>query len=419
MSRPLSAVLCGAGNRGLDGYGWCASKRQELLEIVAVAEPLPSRRAVAVERHAIEPARVFRDWAELAKAEKVAEVAIVATPDREHVEPALSLLARGYHVLLEKPMALSLADCWRLVEAAESSGRFLVVGHVLRYSPYFRAVKAFLQSGKLGDVMTVRHLEPVNFWRFCHSFVRGNWSVAGLSAPFIMAKSCHDFDLLYYLLEKRCMRVSSFGSLKHFRTEHRPAGATSRCCDCPLAESECAFSATRYYGDLLRAGEHGWPVNVVTSDFTEQALAEALADGPYGRCIYDCPNDVVDHQVAIMEFEEGVTATFTATAFTDHRVRETEIHGSLGTLKGDGRFLEFSDFRTREVERWEVPTRGRHLGGDWAMLESFQRAVRTGDASLLDTGPRDSLVSHAIALAVEESRLKGRVVEVDYAQDGL
>ena len=404
-----TAVLCGAGNRGLEGYGRYALEHPERLRVVAVAEPIWTRRALARERHEFK--QVFDDWRELDRpGAPVADIAIVATPDRQHVEPAIALLRRGYHVLLEKPMALCEADCRSLVRAAEESNRILTVCHVLRYSPYFRAIKDFLSSGMLGQIVTVRHLEPVNFWRFMHSFVRGNWSRSSESAPFILSKCCHDFDLLRYLIGRPCRRLSSFGSLVHFRPESRPAQATSRCLDCSLQEEGCPYSAPRYYLGELRRGNHDWPVNVLINDFREEALLEALETGPYGRCVYLGENDVVDHQVVSMEFEGAITATFTAAAFTDHRVRETEILGTLGSLRGDGLHLELSEFESRSVTRWEVPSKGRHLGGDIAMMDSFLKAVARNDPSLLDTGPEESLESHFMAFAAEESRLSGRIV---------
>lgn len=404
MSEPITAVLCGAGNRGLDGYGSYALRRPDLMKIVAAADPLETRRSLAQDRHHIKDELLFQDWTEVCEKERFADVAIVSTPDTSHVEPALALLKLGYHVLLEKPMALSAEDCWKLVHCAEETDRILTVCHVLRYAPYFREMKNFLDQGHLGQLITVRHFEPVNFWRFAHSFVRGNWSQSKESSPFILAKSCHDFDLLAYLIGRRCRRISSFGSLTHFRPENKPEGATARCVDCPLSGTTCPYSATDYYGRLLRDGNTNWPVNVVTHEFSQDALLSALTSGPYGRCVYDCDNDVVDHQVVNLEFEGGLTASFTASAFTDHRVRETEVMGSLGSLKGNGSTLEFSDFRSREVKSWTVEASGRHLGGDDAMLESFFQAVRSGDRSLLDTGPRESVASHMMAFAAERSR---------------
>jgi predicted dehydrogenase len=406
----LTAVLCGAGNRGLDGYGAYANHHPDRLRIVAVAEPRETRRKLSQERHEIPNHNMFKDWEELLSLKApIADIAIVATPDRDHVQPALALLRAGYHVLLEKPMALSEEDCWRLVKCSEDSDRILTVCHVLRYSPYFREMKEFIKSGRLGQIVTLRHMEPVNFWRFAHSFVRGNWHSEAESTSFILSKCCHDFDLLTFLIEAPCRRLMSFGSLSHFLPSNKPEGATERCYDCPHRDQGCPFSATRYYLNELRRGNHDWPVNVLVDLFDEETLMEALRTGPYGRCVYGGQNDVVDHQVVCLEFDGGITATFTAAAFTDHRYRETEIMGSLGTLRGDGQTLEFSDFQSRRMTKWKVPAAGRHLGGDIAMMDCFLLAVEHNNPALLDTGPRESVASHLMAFAAEHSRRTGEV----------
>jgi len=222
----------------------------------------------------------------------------------------------------------------------------LAVGHVLRYTAYTRMVKEIVDSGQLGDIMSVQHLEPVGFWHQAHSYVRGNWRRADLATTMLMAKSCHDLDWLAYVLGRAPQRVSSFGSLAHFTAAGRPPGATDRCLTCPV-ETSCAYSALRLYGDLLERGEHGWPLAVVLDDFTPEALEEALRDGPYGRCVYACDNDVVDHQVVALEYPGAVTATFTMTAFAQGADRSTRLFGTRGELSGDGRDIRVYDFLTR------------------------------------------------------------------------
>ena len=408
----VTAVICGAGNRGLDCYGAFAQRCPELLKIVAVADPLPRRRELAQKRHKLETSVLFEDWHELIAQPKLADVAIVATPDGMHLEPTLALMRLGYSILLEKPMALSAESCRRLVSESEKTGTLLTVCHLLRYAPYFQEIRSFLDSGRLGELVNFRHLEPVNFWRFAHSFVRGNWSNEAKSAPFILAKSCHDFDLISYLIDKPCLRISSFGNLTHFRSENKPKDATDRCHTCPHQNGGCPFSATRYYLNHLKNGNTGWPVNVLTDEFTEESVLEALKTGPYGRCVYDCDNDVVDHQIVNMEFAGGLTASFTAVAFTDDRVRETELMGTRGSLRGDGRTLVFDDFLERTQETWEVVCPGRHLGGEDRMIREFLIAVQENRAPRIDTGPRASLDSHLLAFAAETARNEGRVVQL-------
>ncbi len=412
MPRPIELVICGAGSRGLDVYASYCERHRGQVRIAAVADPLEARRELAREQFRLRPEQLFRDWREVAGQGRLGDAVVVATQDQEHTEPALAFLEGGYHVLLEKPMATSEEECKKIVEVAEASQRIVAVCHVLRYTPYFRELKNIIDEGALGEVVTVRHFEPVNFWHFAHSFVRGNWRNEELSSPFILAKSCHDLDILMYLLGRSCRRLSSFGSLHHFRPEQAPPQATERCLDCSLVEEGCAYSAPRFYGQMLEAGHHWWPLNVVTQDFSEPGLRRALKTGPYGRCVYACDNDVVDHQVVTMEFEGGVTATFTATAFTDHRERETEILGTRGAIRGNGTELIFDDFESRSGRRWVIESSGNHLGGDDEMMREFVLAVQHNDPSHITTSPRESLASHCLAFAAERARRSGRIVEL-------
>lgn len=220
-----------------------------------------------------------------------------------HLEPALAFAELGYHIMLEKPMALDEPSCRAIVDAVERAGVILAVGHVLRYTPYTQVFKDVLDSGRLGDVVSVQHTEPVGHWHQAHSFVRGNWRRTDEATSMLMAKSCHDLDWLQYVIGQPPTRVSSFGRLSHFTPAQRPAGAADRCLDCSV-ETQCAFSAKRIYGERLAGGNHGWPLSAVVDEPTEKALDAALRSGPYGRCVYACDNDVVDHQVVAMEFAE-------------------------------------------------------------------------------------------------------------------
>ncbi|WP_251057397.1 Gfo/Idh/MocA family oxidoreductase [Streptomyces sp. ISL-94] len=239
----------------------------------------------------------------------------------------------------------------------------------------------------------------------------------------LMAKSCHDLDWLQYVLGRPPLRVSSFGRLSHFRPANRPAGAADRCLDCAV-EGDCPYSAARDYGDRLARGEHSWPLNVVVDEFTPQALEGALREGPYGRCVYACDNDVVDHQVVAMEFDSGATATFTMTAFTEQADRQTRVFGTRGELRGDGKSLRVYDFLTRTEElvglgagvgggaAGAMDAAGGHGGGDAGLMDTFVTAVATGNPGLVKSGPRESLTSHLTVLAAERARRNGTVETV-------
>jgi len=387
----------------------------ERAAVVAVAEPSETRRARFAAEHGIAAGNAVADWRELAERGRFADAVLICTQDRLHVAPAEAFAALGYHMLLEKPMAPDEASCRRIVTAVEEAGIMLAVGHVLRYTPYTRAVKEIVDSGELGDIMSVQHLEPVGFWHHAHSFVRGNWRRAGLSASMLLAKSCHDLDWLQYILGQPPLRVSSFGSLTHFTAASRPANAADRCVACP-AEAGCPYSAARFYGDMLEQGEHRWPLSVVIDDFTPAALDDALRHGPYGRCVYGCDNDVVDHQVVALEFPGTTTATFTMTAFAEAARRRTQLFGTRAELSGDGHTVRVYDFLTRcERQISPEPTafvEGGHGGGDAGLIDAFTAAVAAGRPELIKSGPRESLASHLAVFAAERARLNGTVETV-------
>lgn len=413
--RPITLAVAGAGDRGA-GYAEWAACHPDRARVVAVAEPRRPRRESLAARHVIPPDRVFSTWQELADAPRLADAAIVATQDCDHVGPAAALVRKGYHLLVEKPLAPTERECVDLTQAAVRAGVMFAVCHVLRYRPYTQLLKQVLDAGRIGQVMNVQHLEPVGFWHYAHSYVRGNWRRADQASFMLLAKSCHDLDWLRHIVGQPIQRVSSFGSLVHFRPENRPAGAADRCLDCRI-EPDCAYSATRVYLGAVRAGRTGWPVSVITDEPTERGVTRALRAGPYGRCVYACDNDVVDHQAVAMEFAGGVTATFTMSAFTPHLDRRTQVFGTTGFVDGDGETLTLTDFRTGRTEVLSLPAGGAdaaggHGGGDAALMDAFITAVATGDSSHILSGPAESLETHLAVFAAERARLAGTVETV-------
>ncbi|MFG3143624.1 Gfo/Idh/MocA family protein [Streptomyces sp. NPDC048243] len=412
----VTLAVVGAGDRGTGHARW-ALDHPGRATVVAVAEPRETRRRRFAAAHGLELDAAVGDWRDLAERGRIADAVLICTLDREHLEPVLRFAALGYHILLEKPMALTEDECRRIVDAVERAGVTLAVGHVLRYTRYTRAVKEVVDSGRLGDVVSVQHLEPVGFWHQAHSFVRGNWRNTREATSMLMAKSCHDIDWLQYVLGQPPVRVSSFGRLSHFRPENRPEGAADRCLDCSV-EPDCPYSARREYGDRLARGEHHWPLSVLLDDFTPEALETALREGPYGRCVYACDNDVVDHQVVSMEFASGATATFTMTAFTEQADRRTRIFGTRGELRGDGENVSVYDFLTRTEEAVDLgraggmDAAGGHGGGDAGLMDAFVTAVATKNPGLVKSGPRESLTSHLTVLAAERARHAGTVETV-------
>ena len=357
MMPPIKILSIAAGSRG-SGYATYAEKHPERVQIVGVAEPRDFYRQQMVGNYDIPMANTFTDWREAVKREKFADAVIIATQDAMHTEPAIAFAEKGYHILLEKPMAPTEAECIRIAEAAKRNNVILAVCHVMRYTHYTQKLKEVVASGVIGDVVNLQHLEPVGYWHQAHSFVRGNWRNETESSFMLLAKSCHDLDWIRYVMGAPCKSLSSFGSLKHFRKEEQPEGAADRCLDCDV-EAECPYSAKQIYLGRLDKGQTGWPINVLTPDVTKESVMDALRNGPYGRCVYACDNDVVDNQVVNMLFDGGRTASFTMTAFNEAGHRKTHIFGTKGELYGERllkQFITGAESKTVETVREQIET---------------------------------------------------------------
>jgi predicted dehydrogenase len=420
MSNPITALMIGAGGRGMYAYGPYAQEHPDELRFIAVAEPDEGRRARFAQAHGIPPERQYKTWQEALAAGKMAAAAVNCTQDQMHFDSTTAALQAGYDVLLEKPIAPTKAECVKLVQTAESLGRVMQICHVLRFTAFFSALYDIVHSGRLGRIITVDHRENVSYWHMSHSFVRGNWRNEGLSSPMILAKCCHDLDILAWMMGEPVRYLNSFGTLTHYRAENAPAGAPPRCTDgCP-AEAECPWYAPRLYGALPGVPARAeWIAIAMSGNESDgpQDRWRKLQTSPYGRCVYHCDNDVVDHQVMTMLFPGDITTTFTMHGHSDTEGRTMRYDGTKATLYGD-----FSDGRPHELrihdhgsQNVEVihPQAGDsgHGGGDEGLMRAFLRALR-GEPVPHQTSARASLESHLMAFAAEESRHTCRAVDM-------
>lgn len=417
-ARPLTMAIAGAGARGF-AYAEAATTLEEPVRIVAVAEPRELQRRTFVDEFGVPAHNAFDDWRDLAAQPRLADIVVISLLDDLHVEAAVAFAERGYDIMLEKPMATTEAECIRIVDAIEAAGVRFAVSHVLRYTPFTLALQDILASGEIGQIVNIEHLEPIGHLHFAHSFVRGNWRREDESSPLLMSKSCHDIDWLCAIVGKPVERVSSFGSLTHFRPESRPQGASDRCFTCAV-EPDCPFSALRFYrrglGEDPAPGE-AYMARVMAGELTSEAVERALEYGPYGRCVYDSDNDVVDHQVVQMEFEGGVIASFTMTAFSEGSHRKTRIFGTNGQITADGRHIHIFDFMTGQTRTIDTDAHGYaaadgHAGGDRGLVRTFVDSVRQNDSTSLSTGARESLASHLVVFAAERARHSGTVIQM-------
>lgn len=416
--KKLTAVVAGFGGRGAI-YSSYAMDHPDELEIVAVADPNPLRRETAQKRHHIGADRLYTTWEDLAAQPKLADFAIVATQDNMHCAPALALIEKGYHLLLEKPMAPTPQECKAITEAAERKGVHVVVCHVLRFTEFYRAIRDILDSGRLGRVMSVIASENVGHIHQSHSFVRGDWRNTEESTCMIMAKCCHDMDILQWLLGKKCTQVQSFGRLSHFGPANRPAGAPDYCVrGCPVADT-CHYNAVKLY---LEDKENLWfrRTAAQTIDMpTDAQVLEAITTGPYGRCVYACDNDVVDHQVVNLEYEDGCTVSFSMNAFNQGG-RAIHIYGTEGELKGstESKKLELFSFATGQWETVDIRRSGNditsgHGGGDTGIMVDLLSLLRGETPSKSVCDVRTSYENHLTGFAAEAARLSNSVISLD------
>lgn len=405
-------VLIGAGARGMT-YARLIQK-SESARIIAVAEIKEDRRQRAMRELGLTADAIYNHADDLLAAGRLADACIIATQDRDHYDEAIKALNLGYDLLLEKPISPNADECVHIARLAQEKGCRVAVCHVLRYAPFFVALKNIIDSGELGRVIEIQHNENIGNFHMAHSFVRGNWRNSEEACPIILAKSCHDLDLLVWLTGSRCESVASFGELTYFKESNAPAGSAARCLDCPAAQN-CRYDARKCYLDTVGS----WPTTTLTVDQTDEGVIQALREGPYGRCVYRCDNDVCDHQVSILRFENGVTATFNLSAFTNRVARTMKImceHGEIraSELAGCIEVIPFASTGVAETQaRTIYPARGGkgHGGGDEGIVRALLNML-SHDGAEMSTNIAASIESHLMAEAAEISRREHRIVDL-------
>ncbi len=415
LDKPVTAITLGAGNRGMV-YGGFAAKFTEQLKIVGVAEPNIFRNDRYAKIHNIEKVNRFDTWEDVFKRPKFADAIIISTPDNLHYAPCMKALALGYDILLEKPIAPTEKECRDILALAKKSGRIVAVCHVLRYAPYFVKMKELIAKGAIGEVISVQHFEPIEHTHMAHSYVRGNWHNSKETTPIILAKSCHDLDIIKWVINKPSLKISAMGDLKWFRKENAPEGSTARCADGCKIERTCPYSAVKEYVDLnKRTSVFDVPTGVDRKVF----IAEQLKTSNYGRCVYRMDNDQPDHYITNIQFGDSVTASFSMEAFTSYAGRRTRIMGSMGDLVGDMTELVHNDFITRKqiklipkAEDIEGYKNSGHGGGDWLLARDFVQAVGQKNAALLTSTIDESIEAHIMGFMAEESRKKSKVMDI-------
>lgn len=419
----LKIAIIGCGERGITVYGSKVSMFSDKVEVVAVADP----DEVKIER-AIKTLNISRDVCyhsaeEFFEQDKMADAILLCTQDRQHVNQAIAAIEKGYHILLEKPISPVMEECRELVRVAKKHNKYVIVTHVLRYTKFYRTIKQMIDSKKIGEVVSIQAIEKVGYWHQTHSFVRGNWGNSVEASPMILAKCCHDMDILTWLTGKKCKSVSSFGSRKIFREDKAPIGATKRCLDGCKVKEKCPYDAEKLYVDYLESDYLNGQIKnlskIFSSDLSKEKVLEAIKVNDYGRCVYHCDNDVVDNQVVNLLMEDDVTINFSMCGFTEDCYREIVVMGSMGEIIGhmQKNTIELRVFGGEsqfiELDKSLVVSEG-HGGGDTSIFKEFVDFISTGESGEFKMSTiEQSVESHYMATAAEESRLNnGKTIEI-------
>ncbi|CAM3192235.1 Gfo/Idh/MocA family oxidoreductase [Paenibacillus lupini] len=408
--KTIKLAVIGAGARGFLSYMPYVQRFPREVEVVAVAEPNEERRMRFAEALNLTSEQLYSTWEEFLNEPKLCDALLICTQDQMHYEPTVAALRKGYHVLLEKPMSNNPNECVEMEAIAREEGRLLSICHVSRYTPFWQKMKQLISDGSIGEVMSIQHNENVGYLHYAHSFVRGNWRNDTLSSPMILAKSCHDMDLIRWIVDADCTKVSSFGSLSHFRIENAPAGSTDRCTDGCEVESTCPYSALRFYMQDIETNPFA---ALIADPPTEANRMNAILGGPYGKCVYRTDNNVVDHQTVNMEFENGVTVMFSMSGFTRDMNRIVQVMGTKGEIRGDllSSTIDLFEFSTGMQTVTQIPiSKSGHQGGDDGIMRQFVSDLRNERYIDTLTSAQASLESHLMAFAAEDSRLNGGAV---------
>ena len=415
-------AIAGVGSRGKNAYGLELLNMKDRAKVVAVADIDPERLALAGDAHGVPDEMRFPSAEAMLAMPRLADAMLVCTQDRQHVPHAVAALKKGYDVMMEKPISPKLKDLQEITKVARENGRRVVVCHVLRYTPFFQTIKKTIDSGVLGEIVSIQALENVRYWHQAHSFVRGNWRREEDTSPMILAKCCHDLDYLVWLCGRKCERISSYGSLMYFKESNAPEGAALRCTQGCKAKDGCPYDAEKIYltnkDTGILCGNVEWPIDVLAENPTEEKIRHAIETGPYGRCVFHCDNDVVDHQIVNMQMEGGASLSLTMSAFTSIGGRTIKVMGTLGDLWGDmhenririgvfGKEPQVIDLGKEEKDF------AGHGGGDRLLMEQFVDLMQGKEPDGTITTLETSVESHLVALAAEKSRLEnGESIEI-------
>ena len=407
----VKIVVIGAGNR-TNKYLEYAVRHPERLKLVGIVEPVEIRRRLVANKFGVPEEACFSSFDDFFANPIDADAVLIGTPEDKHYEPCMRAIEAGYHILLEKPIAQTKQECLDILEASKRKGVVVGVCHVLRFHPYFMKIKELVDSGELGEIISINHYAEINIDRMTHSYVRGLWGKGKKTNPMLVAKCCHDIDFLLWICGSKCRKVSSFGSLRWFRKENAPEGSAERCIDCK-SEASCPFSAIDLYKERKQ-----WIYNfdVHEGQTIDDVIDQELREGAYGRCVYHCDNDVADHQIVNMELEDKTTISFVVNAFTSNDFRSTHIKMTKGEIDGNETTLRVRKFRNNKETVYDfsgLSCQPFHAGADLNIVEEFVNSITRSSEGVLSSTIESSIESHVVCYEAETSRLTNQTILIE------
>ncbi|MBQ3132684.1 MAG: Gfo/Idh/MocA family oxidoreductase [Clostridia bacterium] len=412
----LTFAVVGFGSRG-QMFGRLIG-RDEDAKLVAIADPIEGNRKTALTEFGLPAECCYPDADAFFAQGKVCDAVFICSQDAQHIDMAIKAMELGYDICLEKPAATTIEDCIAIRDTANRLGRKVMLTHCLRYTPFFQTIKKMVDNGDLGEIVTLNQTENIAYWHFGLSYVRGPWRNMADSSPTIIAKCCHDLDIINWLIPSKCTAVSSFGNCYFFNAAHAPAGSADWCVDCdPKVREKCLYNAYAIYPDRVQKSLVGGMARLKGMDIY------SVLDGKkdvIGRCVFHGDNDAIDNQVVNMVFESGATAHLTMTAFSQECYRLVKVHGTRGEIYGniDEGLLYFTEYgkpqRVIDVnESTDVDLHDGHGGGDVFLYRDFVDYLTKNSPSMTRTSINDSIESHVMGFKAEESRrLNGKVMEL-------
>ena len=427
---PVKVIIVGNGERA-SCYCKYALYSPENLQVTAIVDPDKNKLKEGAKLYGVPEMHCFESVEKfLEKREEYAIEAdgvINATMDEYHYRTAIPLLKAGYHMLLEKPVVNNMEQLLDIERTAEENGCLLMVCHVLRYTPFYRGIKEVIERGEIGEIVHIETSENVGIAHASNSYIRGKWnSKEKCGSSMLLAKCCHDLDLLCWLNNKASpVKVASFGGRNFILPEKAPDGAGTRCLvDCPHV-NDCRYSAKSIYVDNDRFPWYSWqclgkPYEEATREEKTQSLKTF---NPHGECAFNVQSDLVDHQAVILQFSDGSTATHSMIQGSVRPCRTIRVTGTEGEIEG---MIETCVFRVRKYDfanadytersvdvRKDIPENDHHAGGDEGIIRDFIRMIRKERPSVSCTKIQDSIYGHLCVYKADKSMDEGRIEEIN------